>query len=46
MKHELRKCQKIATQEARPHHPDLDSACALLVDAGYARSHTFNYTSL
>ena len=42
LKNKARKRQKIATQEARPHHPDLDAAYALLVNADHARSHTFN----
>ena len=37
-----RKRQRIETLEARPHHPELKGAYALLVDAEHAQSHTFH----
>jgi hypothetical protein len=41
LKNKRRKRQKIATQEARPHHPDLNAAYALLVNPDHARNQTF-----
>jgi hypothetical protein len=41
LKHKPRKCQRIATQETWPHHPDLDAAYALLVNADHSRSRNF-----
>jgi hypothetical protein len=35
-----RKRQRIETLEARPHHPELESAYALLVDGEHYQSHT------
>jgi hypothetical protein len=46
LKHKPQKRQKITTQEARPHHPDLDAAHALLVNADCARNQIFNLLSL
>jgi hypothetical protein len=37
-----RKRQRIETLEARPHHPELKCAYALLVDAEHAQNHTFH----
>ena len=37
-----RKRQRIETLEARPHHPELNGAYALLVNAEHAQSHTFH----
>jgi hypothetical protein len=37
-----RKRQRIETLEARPHHPELESAYALLVDGEHSQSHTFH----
>jgi hypothetical protein len=36
-----RKRQRFETLEARPHHPELEGACALLVDGEDAQSQTF-----
>jgi hypothetical protein len=36
----FRKHQRIETLEARPHHPELGGAYALLVNAKHAQSHT------
>jgi len=41
LKNKPRKRQKIATQEARPHDPDLNAAYALLVKLDHAGNHTF-----
>jgi hypothetical protein len=38
-----RKRQRIEALEARPHHPELKGAYALLVDAKHAQSHTFHW---
>jgi hypothetical protein len=40
LKNKRRKRQKIATQEARPHHPVLNAAYALLVNPDHARNQT------
>ena len=37
-----KRCPRIGTLEAQPHHPELKGACALLVDAEHAQSHTFH----
>ena len=37
-----RKRQRIETLEARPHHPELNGAYALLVNAEHAQSHTIH----
>jgi hypothetical protein len=36
-----RKHQRTETLEARPHHPELEGAYALLVDGEHAQSNTF-----
>ena len=41
MKNKRRKRQKIATEEARPHHPGLNAAYALLENPDHARNQTF-----
>jgi len=41
LKNKRRKRQKIATQEAWPHHPDLNAAYALLMNPDHARNQTF-----
>jgi hypothetical protein len=37
-----RKHQRIEALQARPHHPELEGAYALLVDGEHAQSHTFH----
>jgi hypothetical protein len=41
-----RKRQRIEALEARPHHPDLEGAYALLFDGEHAQSHAFSLISL
>ena len=38
-----KRCPRIGTLEAQPHHPELKGAYALLVDAEHAQSHTYHW---